>query len=104
MSDAINMSVPIIRRPEHDQRYARLITRSDDASVYMMNGCRIIVSRDNGLWHLSISCANRLPTYAELVTARYRLLADVPEMAMYFPPMDEFVNVHPYTLHLYEVR
>lgn len=103
MSDAINPAVPIVARPEMVKAIP-LTTRQTDVMVYMMNGCRIIVSRDNGAWHLSISRANRLPTYGELVTARYRLLPFVEEMAMFFPPMSEFVNLHPYTLHLFQTR
>lgn len=38
----------------------------------------------------------------EIATARYRLLGDVEEMAMYLPPLSEYVNLHPHTFHLYE--
>lgn len=101
MSDAINKTVPIIPRPD---QVPNLGPGSESVMVYMMAGCRIIVSRDIGTWHLSISRRDRLPSYRELVTARYRLLSGVPEMAMFFPPMSEFVNVHPFTIHLYEVQ
>jgi hypothetical protein len=70
----------------------------------MMDGCRILVSYEEHGWHLSISRPERLPSYSELVTARYRLLPDIMEMSMHFPHMTEFVNVHPYTLHLYQTR
>lgn len=71
--------------------------------VYKMGRCRIIVTQDNGSWHLSISTADALPSYNEIKTARYRLLPDDIYMAEIFPPSNEFVNLHPYTRHLWQV-
>lgn len=72
----------------------------------MMNGCRILVSHDptsdGPLWHLSISRRDRDPSWAEIATARYRLLPHVKEMAMILPPLEEYVNLHPFTFHLHE--
>lgn len=65
--------------------------------------CVIIVTRDNGLWHLSMSCRDRLPTYDELKAARYKYLAGCRYVAQIFPPPEEFVNVHPYCIHLWEL-
>jgi hypothetical protein len=100
-TDAINRDVPIIERGPMRLEYG--VT----AQVYMMNGCRILASRDptdNGYaWHLSISRRDRDPTWQEIATARYRILPDVQEMAMYLPPLDEYVNAHPYCFHLHEV-
>ena len=71
---------------------------------YMMNGCRILVSNEPQGWHLSISRRDRDPTWREIATARYRLLPDVPEMGMFLPPLDEYVNMHPFCFHLHEQR
>ena len=68
-----------------------------------LDGSRVIVSKDNGLWHLSISYPHRLPTYDELKKARYKYLPDVHYATQIFPPESEFVNVHPYVLHLWEL-
>jgi hypothetical protein len=67
-------------------------------------------------WHLSIShrsntivstmgrpAPGRLPTYDEIKEARYRFVPDGLYMAMILPPKDEFVNVHPTTMHLYRI-
>ena len=59
---------------------------------------------DGPIRHLSASHKNRLPSYYEMKQLRYTLCADVDYMAMIFPPPDEFVNVHPNCLHLYEIR
>jgi len=62
-----------------------------------------ILSLDDDKWHLSISLPNRLPVYAELKFARYKYLPDDVYMAQIFPPEAEFVNMHPNTLHLFEI-
>jgi hypothetical protein len=104
MSDRINYSTPIIDRPELIERLSAEL-RQLGARVFKMNGCFCIVCNEppEG-WHLSISRKDRDPNWDEIATARYRLLADVPEMAMYLPPLDEYVNIHPFVFHLYEVK
>ena len=67
-------------------------------------------------WHLSMShrsnaitdargnpLPGRLPTWEEIKDARYRFCPDEAYMAMILPPRAEFVNIHPTTMHLYEV-
>jgi len=71
--------------------------------IFKHKKCNVIVSKDGGRWHLSISHKKRLPTYDELKQARYRFTPDNIYMAQIFPPMKEFVNIHPYCLHLWEV-
>lgn len=58
---------------------------------------------ENGLWHISISRKDRIPTYGELKEVRYHFCPDVPYMAQIFPPTAEFVNVHENCLHLHEI-
>ena len=71
--------------------------------VFKHKKCVIIVSIDAGKWHLSISHKKRLPTYEELKESRYRFIPDNCYMAQIFPPKSEFVNVHPFCLHLFEL-
>ena len=74
------------------------------AQAYTMGACKIIVGRSDARgWHLSISCANRYPTWDEVAEARYRLTPDGVTMAMLLPSRSEYVNVHNYCLHLWEV-
>jgi hypothetical protein len=63
----------------------------------------ILVKEPNG-WHLSMSTKSRLPTYDEMKEIRYQYVPDDVYMAQIFPPKKEFVNVHPYTLHLYQIQ
>jgi len=68
-------------------------------------------------WHLSIShrsnsilspiggpAPGRIPTWEEITQARYDLCPDQAYMAMILPPKAEYVNLHPTTMHLYEVE
>lgn len=79
----------------------------------------LIVGLDpGGGWHMSISHADktlvspsghmvpggRVPTYEEIKEARYKFCPNEIYMAMILPPREEFVNVHPTTMHLYQIR
>jgi len=72
--------------------------------VFAMGGCRIILGTEMGRWHLSISANRRDPTWDEIVTARYKLLPHVADMVMYLPALSDYVNVNPWTFHLYEIE
>lgn len=63
----------------------------------------IILSIADGCWHLSISTPDRLPTWEELKQARYDLVPDRVTMAMLLPPKEQYVNVHPFCFHLWEI-
>ena len=67
---------------------------------------RCLISR-NGmerLWHLSISCEKRYPSWEEQKKARYDLLPDEITVASYLPPKSEYVNIHENCFHWIEVR
>jgi len=72
--------------------------------IFQMGRCAIIVSIDNGMWHLSISTRTCSPSYKELKAARYKYLPNNIYMAQIFPPTEEFVNLHPYCHHLYQIN
>lgn len=76
-----------------------------------------MVQLEPGGWHLSIShrlsifhpitgtpLPVRIPTFSELKEARYRFCPGDTTMAMVFPPTDEWVNVHPTTMHLHQIK
>lgn len=71
--------------------------------LFLMGRCKIIVTIDDGKWHLSISTANASPSYKEIKKARYKFIPDDIYMAQIFPPKREFVNLHPYCHHLWEI-
>lgn len=73
------------------------------AQAYRFGECLVIVSRDGGYWHMSISHPSRDPTWDEIRDARYELLPNHVTMAMLLPPREEYVNIHLHCFHLWEV-
>ena len=71
--------------------------------VYLKKDMAAAVSKENGLWHISISTKNRTIDYDDLKDARYSLVPDDCHMAQIFPPKSEFVNLHPFCFHLYQI-
>lgn len=80
------------------QQYAEGVFDSETTKL------RVIVSKDVGHWHLSISHPDRYPTLDEIRDVRYLFLPDNVTMAMIYPPMNEYVNVHPNCFHLWEIK
>lgn len=80
---------------------------------YIKGDCRVILAEEP--WggspvdhtrhrtHLSISCQFRLPTWDEVKDARYSLMGLGLQVAMMLPPSNEYINVHNYCFHLYEI-
>lgn len=71
--------------------------------IFKMGRCTIIITIDDGKWHLSISTPSAQPSYRELKEARYKFLPNDIYAAQIFPPKEEFINVHPYCFHLFEI-
>lgn len=72
--------------------------------IFKMGRCKIIVTIDDGLWHLSISTPTTSPSYREKKEARYRFLPLDIFVGEIFPPPQYFVNYHPYCHHLWQVE
>ena len=71
--------------------------------IFKMGRCDVIVSIDAGKYHLSISTPNASPSYQEIKQARYTFIPNDVTMAQLFPPAEEFINLHPYCHHLWQV-
>ena len=63
---------------------------------------KIIVSNQDG-WHLAVVGKNRMPTFNEVKKARYKYIPDNVCMSMLFPPKKDYVNIHRYCLHLFQI-
>lgn len=96
----------IIRRPDLTALLSSdPITRGlghAGAQVFTMGECRIIIQEEPTGWHLSISCADRYPTWDEIAEARYALLPKYRDFVMHLPPPAEYVNIQEFTFHLFE--
>lgn len=99
MSNRINKLLAILDIPVPGP-----VRHLESVHAYQMGDARAILSQDDGLWHLSISCQRRDPTWDEQVTLRYRLCPEVATMAMYLPPLSDYVNKHEHTFHWWEVK
>ncbi len=87
----------------------------DDGILQVLVGREPIMQGEKMGWHLSIAhvskvldCAGqsvlaRLPSWEEIKEARYKFCPDNLCMAMILPPKSEYVNLHPTTMHLYEI-
>lgn len=79
------------------------------AKRYSKGPCRVLISlepqrKGAPKLHLSISCADRYPTWEEIKDARYSLLPMGLTFAQILPPLNEFVNVHPNCFHLWQIE
>lgn len=71
--------------------------------IYLFRGCKVLISREFGKWHMSISRDDRYPDWDDIRDARYDILPADVTMAMLLPPMSEYVNLHPNCFHLHEI-
>ncbi len=65
--------------------------------------CYQEIPKDNGRMHLSISHGSRPPTWSEIKEARYKYLPQVKYAAIILPPDEEYVDVHPFCFHVWEI-
>jgi len=72
--------------------------------AYAFGECSVMVGKEGGKWHMSISHPRRNPKWHEIRDARYKLLPDNITMAMLLPPKDEYVNIHLHCFHLWEIE
>ena len=75
----------------------------EDCRGFSIGECNIFVgTMPNGKKHLSISHPSRYPTWDEIHEARYALLPDDLDMAMYLPKKSDYINVDTNCFHLNE--
>ena len=72
--------------------------------IFKHSGFTIIVTIENGKWHISMSHErNRLPKWHEIKAIRYACSPDDAYMAQILPPKSEYVNIQNFCMHLHEV-
>jgi len=64
----------------------------------------VLIAKEDGRWHLSISHKNHYPGWDVIRDARYEFLPEDIVVAMLLPPKGNYVNVHENCFHLWEVR
>ncbi len=99
---ALPWDAPRILPPEW-----REIDRNIDGARYVNAQRRLVVILSCGLeldsreWlHLSVSHADRIPTWGEMKLAKELFLGD-REAYQVMPPKARYVNIHPHVLHMF---
>ena len=62
----------------------------------------IIASWDMGWEHVSVSMKNRCPTWEEMCAIKDIFWCESECVVQYHPPKSEYINNHPYCLHLWK--
>jgi hypothetical protein len=67
-----------------------------------LKGQLTVIASDGFLWeHVSVSRPDRCPTYEELKLVKDLFWSITDTVVQYFPRESEYVNNHPYCLHLW---
>lgn len=86
-----------IQEEVHEDKYGIYST-----GIFKYKGMLVMVTKDNGKWHLSVSAKYPLG-YVQIKEVRYMFLPNDIQAAQIFPPREEFVNVHETCYHLFEI-
>jgi len=70
-------------------------------SVKFKRPLRVIASDGGGWEHVSVSLENRCPTWKEMAHIKSLFWGDEDLVIQYHPPEEDYVNVHPFCLHLW---
>ena len=62
---------------------------------------KVIAARDEGWDHVSVSRENRIPNWLEMNEVRRLFFLPTETIIQIHPPVDKYVNIHPYVLHLW---
>lgn len=61
----------------------------------------VVASDGSGWEHVSVSCADRCPTWEEMCWIKEMFWDDEDCVIQYHPPKKDYVNMHPFCLHLW---
>lgn len=65
---------------------------------------KVVFSWGRGWKHVSVSYSNRCPTWEEMCRVKDIFWYDNECVVQFHPPKSEYVNNHPYCLHLWRKR
>jgi len=95
--------------PTPDVPLPKIVTMTcpfPDVKAYLMGDCIIMVGSEGDehpRLHISVSRKDRLPSWEEMKAVRYQIAPAHYTMAMLLPPEKEYVNVHNFCFHLWEI-
>jgi uncharacterized protein YaaQ len=72
-------------------------------AICLSNGSTAFaIASDQGEWeHVSVSMQDRCPTWDEMCEVKALFWDDEDCVIQYHPPVSQYVNFHPYCLHLW---
>lgn len=78
------------------------------AQRWTKEGCGALISHEphggSMRWHASLSRKDSLPSWGDIKDFRYSLLPLDLTFAQILPPPEDYVNLHQYCLHLWEIE
>ena len=91
---------------ERDYYHRRGDSGNGAFKVYINGRSFFCVASNGGGWeHVSVSPCNRKratpPTWAEMCEIKHMFFEDEETVVQFHPPRSEYVNIHPYCLHLW---
>jgi len=89
---------------EHGRNLCEQLVNEQDFKYHRVGKYVIIISKDLGRWHLSISHPDHYPTWDVIKEARYKYLPKDIYVAMILPPPDQYVNLCNNCFQLWEVN
>lgn len=103
--DAVTQEqLPLVEVLPTPQMAAAMVNANNSyLRVYLLGECSVIVTKEFDSFHLSVAHPRRLPTWAEVSQARYRLLPGDRSYAMILPPVEQYINIHSHCFQLVEV-
>jgi hypothetical protein len=61
-----------------------------------------VIATDEGGWdHVSVSLDHRCPNWIEMNMVKELFFTDEETVVQFHPPKKDYVNIHPYCLHLW---
>jgi hypothetical protein len=70
--------------------------------VFIVAGMKVIASDGMGWEHVSVSRKSRCPTWDEMCQIKNLFWDENETVIQFHPPKTEYVNNHPYCLHLWK--
>jgi hypothetical protein len=99
--------LPLVETPPPAELEARLVVPNQNSYLrtYRLGDCTVIVTREGGIFHLSIAQARRPPTWDEVAEAWYRCVPGAAHRhgGLVLPPLEEYVNLHEFCFQVTEL-
>jgi len=84
-----------------DGPYGAFIVRGPRGDEMAIVAAGADYAESHGWEHVSVSLANRCPTWEEMCWVKAAFWPDEDAVIQFHPPLKEHVNAHPYCLHLW---